>query len=113
MRVESSLPPVSLAAFIFAQHARPFQAMPMLFPPLLVFSTYLNLQGYTVDSAGTTAGISGLYLVLASRRRHAFMKRFGARGIIRGASMGFCLANVIGGGLVYTLGARDEQGEAE
>lgn len=81
----------------------------MIFPPLLLFSTYLNLQGYKVDSAGTTAALSGSYLVLAGRRRLGFMNKFGARGLIRGATMGLCLANVVGGGLAYTFGSRSKE----
>jgi hypothetical protein len=81
----------------------------MLFPPLLLFSTYLNLQGYKIDSAGTTAALSGTYLVLAGRRRMGFMNKFGARGLIRGATMGLCLANVVGGGLAYGFGSRAKE----
>ena len=106
--IESPLPPSLLATLIFAQHARPFQFTPMIFPPGLLFTTYLNLQGYKVDSAGTTAALSGLYLILAGRRRNPFMSKFGARGIIRGATVGLCLANVIGGGLAYTFGSRSK-----
>jgi MFS superfamily sulfate permease-like transporter len=81
----------------------------MVFPPLLLFSTYLNLQGFKIDSAGTTAALSGTYLVLAGRRRMGFMNKFGARGIIRGAIMGLCLANLIGGGLAYAFGRRSKE----
>jgi len=81
----------------------------MLFPPLLLFSTYLNLQGFKIDSAGTTAALSGTYLMLAGRRRLGFVNKFGARGIIRGATMGLALANVIGGGLAYTFGSRTKE----
>ena len=109
--IDSPLPSSILATLVFAQHARPFQATPMIFPPLLLFSTYLNLQGYKVDSAGTTAALSGVYLVLAGRRRNPFMSKFGVRGIIRGATMGLCLANVIGGGLAYTFGSRSKEDE--
>lgn len=83
----------------------------MIFPPLLLFSTYLNLQGYKVDSAGTTAALSGAYLVLAGRRRNPFISKFGARGIIRGATMGLCLTNVVGGGLAYMFGSRSKEDE--
>lgn len=83
----------------------------MMFPPMLLFSTYLNLQGYKTDSAGTTAAISGSYLVLAGRRRLGFMNKFGARGLIRGATMGLCLANLVGGGLAYGLGSRSKEDE--
>jgi MFS superfamily sulfate permease-like transporter len=83
----------------------------MIFPPLLLFSTYLNLQGYKIDSAGTTAALSGTYLVLAGRRRMGFINKFGARGVIRGATMGLCLANLIGGGLAYGFGSRSKEDE--
>jgi hypothetical protein len=85
--------------------------MPMLFPPLLLFSTYLNLQGFKIDSAATTAAFSAAYLLLAGRRRLGFVNKFGARGIIRGAAMGLALANVVGGGLAYTLGSRSKENE--
>jgi MFS superfamily sulfate permease-like transporter len=83
----------------------------MLFPPLLLFSTYLNLQGYKIDSAGTTAAFSGAYLLLASRRRLGFLNKFGTRGIIRGATMGLALVNVVGGGLAYIFGSRSKEDE--
>ena len=108
---ENPLPPTLLAAFIFAQHARPFQPFPMIFPPLLLFSTYLNVQGYKIDSAGTTAALSGTYMLLASRRRQAFVSKFGTRGIIRGATMGLCLVNLVGGGLAYAFGSRLKEDE--
>jgi hypothetical protein len=88
---------------------RPFQALPMLFPPVLLFTSYANLQGFKTDTAGISAAWSGLYLLLASRRRQPFMKKWGTRGIVRGATMGLCLANLVGGGLAYTLGKREEE----
>lgn len=81
----------------------------MLFPPVLLFTSYANIQGFKTDTAGISAAWSGLYLVLASRRRQPLMKKFGARGIVRGATMALCLANMIGGGLAYTLGKREEE----
>lgn len=98
-----------LATLITAQHMRPFQTMPMLFPPVLVFNTYLNLQNYKIDSAGITAAWSGLYLLLAGRRKQEFMKKWGTRGVVRGATMGVCLANVVGGGLAYAFGTRSKE----
>ena len=83
----------------------------MIFPPLLMFTTYLNLQGYKIDSAGTTAALSGTYLVLAGRRRVGIMNKFGARGIIRGATIGLCLVNLVGGGLAYAFGSRSKEDE--
>jgi hypothetical protein len=81
----------------------------MLFPPVLLFTSYANLQGFKKDSAGISAAWSGLYLLLAGRRRQQFMKKWGARGIVRGMTMGLCLANMVGGGLAYTLGKREEE----
>jgi len=80
---------------------------------LLLFSTYLNLQGFKIDSAGTTAALSGAYLILAGRRRIGFVNKFGARGVIRGASMGLCLVNLIGGGLAYGFGSRKKEDEGK
>ncbi|EHY55830.1 hypothetical protein ABEF95_007770 [Exophiala dermatitidis] len=108
---ENPVPPALLATLVFAQHARPFQPLPMVFPPLLLFSTYLNLQGYKIDSAGTTAALSGTYLILAGRRRVGFMNKFGARGIVRGATIGLCLVNLVGGGLAYGFGRRSKEDE--
>lgn len=81
----------------------------MLFPPLLLLSTYLNINGYKIDSAGTTAALSGTYLVLAGRRSQGVWNKFGTRGIIRGATLGLCLANVVGGGLAYAFGSRSKE----
>ncbi|OXV10684.1 hypothetical protein Egran_01552 [Elaphomyces granulatus] len=106
---ESPFPPTLLATLITAQYMRPFQMLPMLFPPVLLFTSYANLQGFQVDSAGISATWSALYLLLAGRRKHPFMKRWGARGIVRGATMGLCLANLVGGGLAYTLGKREKE----
>lgn len=66
---ENSVPPTLLATLITAQHARPFQPLPMLFPPILLLSSYLNLSNYKTDAAGLTAAWSGLYALLAMRRR--------------------------------------------
>ena len=52
--IEHSVPPTALATLVTAQHFRPFQAMPMIFPPVLLFSSYLNLSGYKTDAAGIT-----------------------------------------------------------
>ncbi|KAE8148575.1 hypothetical protein BDV25DRAFT_158062 [Aspergillus avenaceus] len=105
---ENPFPPMLLATLITAQYMRPFQALPMLFPPVLIFTSYANLQGFKADSAGISGAWSGLYLLLAGRRRQPFMKKWGALGIIRGMTMGLCLANMVGGGIAYTLGKREE-----
>ncbi|KAJ5614293.1 hypothetical protein N7528_007947 [Penicillium herquei] len=106
---ENSFPPTLLASLITAQHARPFQFFPMLFPPILLLTSYVNLQGFKTETAGITAAWSGLYLLLASRRRQPLMKKFGARGLVRGGTMALCLVNMIGGGLAYTLGKQEDE----
>jgi len=103
---ESPVPPALLATLIAAQHARPPQFLPLLFPPALLFSTYLNINEYKIDAAGTSAAWSALYLLLARRRKHPLMQKWGTRGIIRGATMGLCVANLLGGGFVYAIGKR-------
>jgi len=107
--LESPLPPTILATLITAQHMRPPQFLPLLFPPVLLFSTYLNLSSYKVDSAGISAAWSVLYLILARRRKQPFTKRWGARGIIRGTTMGLCLTNLLGCGLTYATGRRSKE----
>lgn len=108
---ENSVPPTLTAALIFAQHARPFQTLPMLFPPILLFSSYLNINGYKKDSAGLTSAWSAAYLVLARRRKQAFGNKFGARGLVRGATMGLCLVNFVSGGVAYAFGKREDEDE--
>ena len=105
-----------LATLISAIHARPFQKLPMVFPPVLLFSTYLNLSEFTVDSAGLTAAWSGLYLLLARRRKVAgasfgsrLGNKFGARGIARAGAMALAGANVVSCGATYAFGKRKEE----
>jgi len=108
LHTENPLPSTGLATLVVAQHMRPFQTLPMLFPPVLLFSTYLNINGFKTDSAGLTAAWSAAYLVLAGRRKQGFGSKFGARGLVRGATVGLCVANVVGGGLAYTFGKREK-----
>jgi len=80
----------------------------MLFPPVLLFSSYLNLQGFIRDSAGISAAWSGIYLLLAARRSPGkLVSKFGARGLIRGATMGLAALNVVGGGVAYAYGDKE------
>jgi hypothetical protein len=116
----SPLPPMLLATLVTALHARPFRPLPMIFPPVLLFSTYLNLSNFTVDSAGLTAAWSGLYLLLARRRKVAganfgsrIGNRFGARGLTRGAAMVLAGANVVGGGITYAFGRRKKESQID
>jgi len=107
---ENSIPPSLLATLIFPQHARPFQTLPMLFPPVLLFTSYLNLQGYKTDAAGLSAAWSGLYLILAARRKPArLINKFGTRGILRGATMALAGVNMVSGGMAYAFGKREKE----
>lgn len=98
---------MGLATLITALHWRPFQALPMLFTPLLMFSSYLSVAGFKIDSAGMTAAWSGIYLLLAARRRPAALKnKFSARGAVRATAMGLSAANVLAGTYTYVTGDR-------
>lgn len=83
----------------------------MLFPPVLLLSSYLNLNGYKTDAAGISAAWSGLYLLLASRRKQKVLQKFGTRGILRGATMGLAAVNLAAGGIAWTFGkpGRDDK----
>jgi len=113
---KSPLPPTVLATLVTALHARPFKPLPMLFPPVLLFSTYLNLSNFTIDSAGLSAAWSGLYLLLARRRSVTgpnfsarLGSKFGARGLTRGAALTLAGLNVAGCGITYALGRRRDE----
>lgn len=107
----SPLPPTILATFITALYFRPFQPFPMIFPPVLLFTSYLNLQDFTKESAGLSAAWSGLYLLMAKRRRGKSVnglsynkmrnRFFTARSLTRGAATGLAAINCISGGLTY------------
>ncbi|CAM1510538.1 Fc.00g008730.m01.CDS01 [Cosmosporella sp. VM-42] len=101
----NSLPPALLATLVTALHGRPMQALPLfLFTPPLLFSSYLNLSGYPTGSAGLTAAWSGLYALLALRRRQSLKGKFSIRGIVRGTAVGLGTANAVAGGWVYFTG---------
>ena len=112
-RIESSLPPTGLATLIAAQALRPPQYLALTFPPILLFSSYLNVNGFEKDAAGITAAWSGLYMLLALRRKQPFMKKWGTRGIVRGATLGLCGANLAACGLVYGIGKREQDEDDE
>ncbi|KAI9170886.1 hypothetical protein HJFPF1_00362 [Paramyrothecium foliicola] len=102
-----------------ALHARPMQPLPLfLFTPPLLFASYLNLSGFTTGSAGLTAAWSGLYALLALRRRQPVSLRrrfFSVRGVVRGAAVGLGAANFAASGWVYAKGdfRRDEEARVE
>jgi hypothetical protein len=95
------------------------QPLPLfLFTPPLLFASYLNLSGFTTGSAGLTAAWSGLYALLALRRRQpvSLRRRFlSVRGVVRGTAVGLGFANCIAGGWVYANGdfKRDEEARKE
>lgn len=106
---------MGLATLITALHARPFARLPMLvFTPMLLFSSYLSTAGFRIDAAGLGAAWSGLYVLLAARRRPASSLRgkfFTARGAVRGAAMGLGGINAVAGGYVYATGNRAAEAE--
>lgn len=123
---------MTLTTLIIAQHARPFQPLPMLITPLLTFSSYLTLAGFPTDGAGMTAAWSGIYTLLASRRKHqprggsggaGFSagrllglsamrdKFFSVRGLVRGSAMALGAANTVAGLYVYLTGDRKREEE--
>lgn len=53
-----------------------------------------------------TAAWSGLYMLLASRRKHRVLQRFTPRGFIRGGAMGMAALNVVAGGVAYVFGPK-------
>lgn len=105
------MPPMGLATLITALHFRPFQKLPMLlFTPMLLFSSYLNIAGFKIDSAALNATWSGLYVLLAARRRPASLRqRFTARGAVRLGAMGLGGINTLAGGWVYATGDREAE----
>ncbi|KAL8848115.1 MAG: hypothetical protein Q9221_006835 [Calogaya cf. arnoldii] len=110
---ESPVPPTIAATLITSLHARPLQLLPVSFAPILLGSTLLNIYSYTTDSAGLTAAWSGLYVLLAQRRKpQHMMQKFGTRGIVRGATMGVCGINLLACGWVYATGKRADEGES-
>lgn len=81
----------------------------MLFPPILLFSSYLNVQGFKKDSAGLTSAWSLAYFVLARRRKQPLAKKFGVRGVVRGGTVLMCAVNAVAGGWAYYTGKRGDE----
>jgi hypothetical protein len=89
------------------------QPLPLfLFTPPLLFSSYLNLLGFTTGSAGISAAWSGIYALLALRRRQGLRAKFSPRGIVRGGAIGLGFANAVAGGWVYAKGDFKKDDEA-
>ncbi|KAF2769593.1 hypothetical protein EJ03DRAFT_374324 [Teratosphaeria nubilosa] len=106
---QNPLPATLTATLITAQHLRPLQPLPLLFSPVLLFSSYLNVNGYKKDSAGITSAWSAAYLVIARRRHHSIRNKFGARGLVRGATLGLCAVNFAAGVWTYAFSEREEK----
>lgn len=51
--------------------------------------------------------VMGALLIVAQQLK----QKFGARGLVRGASLGLCAVNVAGCGLAYVFGKREEAEE--
>ncbi|KAK4189836.1 hypothetical protein QBC35DRAFT_491901 [Podospora australis] len=108
----SSIPSMTLSSLALALHFRPLQLLPALFTPLLAFSSYLTLAGFKIDGAGMTAAWSGMYVLLASRRKPPSLRtKFSLRGGVRATAMGLGIANTIAGGYVYATGDRKAEEE--
>ena len=99
-----------MATLTIALHLRPRQPLALtLFPGPLFFATYLNLAGYTTGAAGITAAWSGLYALMALRRKQSFRQKFlSPRGGLRGAAMALGVVNAVAGGWRYASGDWDE-----
>ncbi len=101
---------MGLATLITALHARPFQTLPMLFTPVLVFSSYMNVAGHAIDGAAMTAAWSGLYALLALRRRQPSLRqKFSTRGLVRGSAIGLGSINCVAGGVTFLNGDRKKE----
>ncbi|KAI1753178.1 hypothetical protein F4782DRAFT_498582 [Xylaria castorea] len=110
----SSLAPAGLATLVAPLHLRPAQPLPLLFVPVLFFSSYANLQGFKIDSAGVTMAASGAYALLASRRKPVGGFRgkfFSVRGVVRGSAIGLGVVNAVAAGWVYATGNRGKEKE--
>ncbi|RYP13938.1 hypothetical protein DL767_010530 [Monosporascus sp. MG133] len=82
----------------------------MVLAPLLLFSSYANLQGFRKDSAGITAAASGTYVVLALRgNKRRGWPLLSIRGAVRGAAVALGFANAVAGGWVYATADRESE----
>ncbi|KAH8162902.1 hypothetical protein CIB48_g5359 [Xylaria polymorpha] len=107
----SSLAPAGLATLVAPLHLRPAQPFPLLFVPVLLFSSYANLQGFKIDSAGLTMAASGTYALLALRRTPVggIRSKFSVRGVVRGSAVGLGIVNAVAAGWVYATGSREKE----
>src|SRR5436190_5531124 len=90
-------------------HMRPVEPFRLIFAPLLLCSSYVSTAGWLIDSAGMSAALSGLYAILAWRRRPPMNKkwlasRFSPRAAVRGAAIGLGALNFVSGSQIYLTG---------
>jgi len=89
---------------VLALHGRPVQPFPLLFVPALFAGTWLHLDDRHRDGAALTASASGLYALLAYRRKQpgGFVARFTTvRGVSRGMAIGLGMLNCAAGSWTY------------
>jgi hypothetical protein len=90
-----------VATLIAPQHLRPAQPLGLALCGCFIGTSFLSLHGYKSDAGGMLAASSGLYALLAMRRRFSVRDRFGPRGVLRGVTVGLCAVNFVSGILVY------------
>lgn len=126
---DNSFNPIIQASLIASQHLRPVNFIGgILLPGSLLASSYVSVAGYKKDAAGIIAAQSGLYILLASRRRwvccaycnrrsgqrswlisQRVREKLSPRGIIRGGTLALCALNVVACGISYTFGDRAKE----
>ena len=72
----------------------------------LLFASYVQVAGFTTDGAAMSAAWSGMYALLAMRRKQTWKGKFSVRGAVRGTAVGLGLANLVCGGWVWATGNR-------
>ena len=72
---------------------------------------------WALHTVGAKKAAGWLFATVASASRadqnvlQKLYSKFGARGLIRGATLGLCAANLVGGGLAYAFGKRKDEEE--
>lgn len=88
-------------------HVRPFKLNPLIFPLILLDLSYMNVQGgdkWKTFPATEIAFWSGLYPMFAlDKPKPQFIKHSPAGGIVRWASFGLCLMNIVGGNVAWSV----------
>jgi hypothetical protein len=90
-----------VATLITAQSLRPTRPLGLTMSAAFIGTSFVSLHGYKSDAGGLLAASSGLYAVMAMRRKFGLRDRFGPRGILRGVTVGLCAIDVVSGLLVY------------